>query len=68
MTQPPEGLVLYLTDALPGQAKSLPYLFQGVTVAVLQAEAEAQDASLARSQSEEDVFYLLRQQVLGGDV
>jgi len=56
MAQPIQSLLLYLADALPGQAKSLRYLFQVVTVAVLQAKAETQDASLPWSQSGEEFF------------
>jgi len=51
MAQLPEGLAFDLSDALPGQAEFIPYLFQRVFTVTSQAEAQAQDTGLARCEA-----------------
>src|SRR6266478_8697355 len=61
MTELAEGLGLDLADALAGHREVLPHLLEGVLAAVGEAEAEAQDLLLARSQGVEHLIRLLAQ-------
>src|SRR3989304_587338 len=60
--QAAEGFAPALADALARQAELLPNLFQRVGAAVVQAEAQPQDARFARAERREDLFDLLPQQ------
>src|SRR5690606_41288053 len=55
---------LDLPDALARQPELLPDLFQRVAASVLQAEAQPQNARLARGERGEQFFYLRPQQVI----
>ena len=48
--QTPKRLSLDLSDSLPGQAKFLTDLFQGVALTIFQSEAEAENPSLSGSE------------------
>ncbi len=53
-----QRLGLDLPDALPGNPEALPHFLQRPLVAVDQAEAQLQDAALARGQGIQDVLHL----------
>src|SRR5690606_14192556 len=68
MPQAAQRLALDLADALARQPELLPDFFQRVRAAVLQAEAQPQNARLASGQRAEHFLNLFAQEVLVGDL
>ena len=68
MAESSQGLCLYLADTLPSYAKLSPHLFQGAAAAVLQAEAQLEDAALPDVEGVQNVLNQLLQELVGGGV
>src|SRR5262245_33935330 len=60
-----QGLRLDLADALPGEAELVAYDGQGIHLAILEAEAQAEDASLPGGEGEEGAYHGGGLQLLG---
>src|SRR4051794_11502363 len=66
MAQLAQRLGLDLADPLAGDVELLADLLEGPGAAVLEAEAELQDAALAAGQRVEHCLHLLLEQLVGG--